>query len=106
MEDGYDDVDSVHVDAPSGIVDSATVHAVYDETSNDSLAAVVVDAVASAVSREPLEIEPLYRRIDPDALESLFASSAAGDRRGILSFVLEEHLVTVVDGVHVYVASQ
>lgn len=105
MDDG-DDVDWIHVSKPFVISNSDFVHVCYDETTDDSLATAVVDAVASAAECEPLEVEPLYRRIDPDALESIFASSAADTRQGAVSFVLEGHLVTVVDGVDVYVTPQ
>lgn len=38
----------------------------------------VVTAVAEATGVEPLELEPLYTVVDPDALNRLFAPSSSG----------------------------
>ncbi|MFC6719411.1 HalOD1 output domain-containing protein [Natrialbaceae archaeon GCM10025810] len=91
-------------DANEGGDDGAgDVDARYDPAVDDSLTAVIVGAVARAVGCEPLEVEPLYDVLDPDALESLFEPCSAGPRSGSVSFVLEGVRVTVVDGTRVRV---
>jgi hypothetical protein len=57
----------------------------------------VVDAVAAAVGRDPLELPPLYSVLDTDALDALFASPANGQFRGpgSVAFEYADHDVTV-----------
>lgn len=40
----------------------------------------VVAKVAAATDTDPLELDPLYRSIDPDALDSLFSGDTAVPR--------------------------
>ncbi|WP_123537847.1 HalOD1 output domain-containing protein [Halosimplex salinum] len=44
-----------------------------DDTTETSMA--VVEAVAAATETEPTEMPPLARSVDPDALDTLFASA-------------------------------
>lgn len=78
--------------------DGGQFDAQYDPSVDDSLTAVVVEAVARAADCDPLEVEPLYSVLDPDALESLFAPCGAGSRSGTVRFPLGGVRVTVVDG--------
>lgn len=39
----------------------------------ESLSHAVVEAVADAEGTDPLELEPLYETVDPDALDALFS---------------------------------
>jgi len=39
---------------------------------DETVSAVVVRAVAAFTGQDPLSMEPLYRSIDPDALDALF----------------------------------
>lgn len=59
----------------------------------------VVHAVAAARDVDPLELEPLYDTVDPDALDRLFASSATPDPavRGRIVFGMAGCEVTVYD---------
>ncbi|WP_255170562.1 HalOD1 output domain-containing protein [Natrononativus amylolyticus] len=71
----------------------------YDPTRDDSLVCVIVDAVATAAGCDPLEVEPLYDCLDPEALEGLFAPRRSAEARaGSVSFPIHDHVVTVVDG--------
>lgn len=56
-----------------------------------AVTAQVVQQVASAMNDDPLELPPLYEAIDPDSLERLVESMAAGD----VSFTYVGHQVTV-----------
>lgn len=44
-----------------------------------SLSVTVVTAVSEALDAEPMEVDPLYRSIDPDALDALFESTIGED---------------------------
>lgn len=57
----------------------------------------VVEAVAAATGRDPTTIEPLYERIDPDALDALVgANGTTPDSENVsVSFSFAELLVTV-----------
>lgn len=49
-------------------------------TVDESVSEVVVETVASVSGVDPVELDPLYYAIDPDALDALFAPRpAAGD---------------------------
>lgn len=41
----------------------------------------VIEEVASVTGTDPLEMEPLYTRIDPDCLESLFSDDSLPESR-------------------------
>jgi hypothetical protein len=48
---------------------------VHERGCVDPLSVTVVKAVAEALDAEPLEIDPLFVAVDPDALDELFASN-------------------------------
>lgn len=55
----------------------ATKHGLVGDTlrtdsSDDPISHRVVDAVADATGVDPLDLPPLYERVDPDALDALF----------------------------------
>lgn len=56
----------------------------------------VVDAVAALVDVEPVELSPLYRTIDPEALDAL-CQSADASARPTVQFDYEGFVVTVTD---------
>lgn len=59
----------------------------WDETSTDRTPSVaVVSAVADVTGRSPLEMDPLADAIDPDALDGLVGSNAAGDAATTVTF--------------------
>lgn len=64
---------------------TGSYHTEHDWTGPDTLGETVITSVAAVTKADPLELEPLYEIVDPDALEQLFtrrgsASRAAGDR--------------------------
>lgn len=75
-------------------VDGETVRVQY-EWSTSVPATAVVDAVAAAARRDPLEFASLYEFVDPDALNSLVRSSGLSDSGTTVSFVFEGYKVTL-----------
>lgn len=51
----------------------------------------VIEAVAEATDGDPLDMEPLYDVVDPEALDCLFATAVTGH----VSFQYDGHDVTV-----------
>lgn len=78
-------------DAPDG-----SVRAEY-EWSSTSPSTAVVETVATAVGRDPTELELLYGSVDPDALDALVHSTGrpAEGNTVTVSFVFAERRVTV-----------
>lgn len=72
-------------------------------TGGDCRPSVAVPVVVAVATGQALEdLPPLYDRIDPDALDALFADRPTGDRRpnGHIAFPYSEVEVTLVaDGV-------
>lgn len=75
---------------------SRIVRAEYD-WANVAPSMAVTETVADAAGREPTTIAPLYRYVDPDALDQLVRSSAPGVQQGTatVAFEFEEYHVTV-----------
>lgn len=68
----------------------------FERSDDTSLSIAVIEAVASVSGRDPIDIEPLNRYVDPDALDEIFGrGDGTGSPRGRISFPLEEHLVVV-----------
>lgn len=62
----------------------------------------VVEAVARVVDCDPIEVESLYERLDPDALDALFGAGREDPTVGV-SFELNGHPVLVDgDGITVF----
>lgn len=57
----------------------------------------VVEEVAAVTGTDPLEIEPLYTRVDPDCLESIFDDTSIPERRS------QGHLTFPLDGCRVVI---
>lgn len=56
----------------------------------------VVETVAEAENVDPLDLDPLYGVIDPDALEELFTATAGSPRSsGKITFEYHGHTVVV-----------
>ncbi|WP_081443508.1 HalOD1 output domain-containing protein [Haloterrigena turkmenica] len=69
-----------------------------DESTNQPVSVAVVEAIAAATDRSPLEVEPLYDTIDPEALNELFNNVGSQSRaRGRITFVHCGYEVTVED---------
>lgn len=74
------------------------VDAEYEEGSNQTPSEVITEAVASAAGVEPIEIQPLYDFLDPDALNALFdAQNKDGNVKQVLSFKLDTWNIFVRD---------
>ena len=62
----------------------------------DEVAERVVTGVATLEGTDPVELPPLFDAIDPDALASVFATSASGAcRSGTVEFTYAGHQVQV-----------
>lgn len=63
----------------------------------ESLSAAIATAVADVTDRDPTTVGPLYRAVDPDALNTLFRSSTAEAERpqGEITFHFDDCTVTV-----------
>ncbi|AFZ72973.1 HalOD1 output domain-containing protein [Natronobacterium gregoryi] len=59
----------------------------------DSPSLRVVDALATVTDTDPLELEPLYHAVDPEALDRLFQEEANG--HATVRFDYQEHTVEV-----------
>lgn len=65
-------------------------------TRPDSIGVEIARAVAAESGTAVTDLPPLYERINPEALESLFAPSAAGvRRRGRVEFTYCGYRITV-----------
>lgn len=69
----------------------------YQVDDGEHLSSAVVHAVADAEGADPLDLTPLYDAVDPDALDSLFASLTGEGAASIdeVSFEYEGYDVTV-----------
>lgn len=65
-----------------------------------STSQAIVEAVAAEVGTDPLDLEPLYRAVDPDALDSLTADRDPRDGRSeaVVEFSYAGCDVLVSDG--------
>lgn len=64
----------------------------------------IVSIISEKATCDPVELDPLYKYIDPDALDSLFRSSRYGTDRDdiILKFTYMTYRITVTgNNVHV-----
>lgn len=48
---------------------------------NDSISLSVIEALAAETGTDPIELEPLYHTVDPEALDQLFQDDATGEAR-------------------------
>lgn len=76
----------------------------YDRTTMEPSSQVVVSAVAESLDCSPLDLEPLYHRVDPESLDSLVdrslgeaVSTPAGDPSVEFRFAGCEVAVTPVE---------
>lgn len=63
----------------------------FEWTSFDSPSTAVVTAVAEEADTDPDTLEPLYEVIDPDALDTIIASTRYADRSPDTSIVFPYH---------------
>lgn len=74
-----------------------------EQTHSHRLSSSVIDAVATDCGADPLELDPLYEVIDPDALDAMFRGR---DAPGSVSFVYAGRQVTVTADGEVAVAAE
>lgn len=76
---------------------SLTDATTFRSTGGESLTDAVVFAVAEATDTDPIDIEPLYHVVNPDALGQLFDTRATGPSRvdGRVVFTMEGCQVVV-----------
>ena len=99
MTDRSDEGDTLSADESATLsVDDGAIRAEYDWT--DTLASTaVVETVAVACDCEPMDLDPLYEVIDPDALNAVVSSGddpAAGGTT--VTFEVADRSVAVHDG--------
>lgn len=59
---------------------------------NDSVSLSVIDALAAELDADPVELDPLYHVVDPEALDQLVRGAATGTR---VRFAYDGHTVEV-----------
>lgn len=72
----------------------------HDGATEREVSQTVVEAIARVEEVDPLDLEPLYRHVDADALDTLFSAPNDGLR---VSFPVGEYLVVVeIENVRIY----
>jgi len=77
----------------------------YTCSEDDPVSQTVIAAVSEASNRDPIELEPLYEYIDPDALDTLFhlrPSDKTDQDEVYLEFTYSDyHVAVTANYVHV-----
>lgn len=60
---------------------------------NDSISLTIIEALAAELETDPVELEPLYHAVDPEALDQLFQDSSPASAR--VQFAYGEQTVEV-----------
>ncbi|SFR38383.1 hypothetical protein SAMN04487947_0717 [Halogeometricum rufum] len=81
-----------------------THHNQHDWNDSSHLSLTVVRTVSAVAGRRPLDMDPLYGAIDPDALDSLLSEAPPGCAE--ISFTYEGHTVAVTSGGEVVVEEE
>lgn len=68
----------------------------YDESTTPTSMAVVA-TLSKATGICPMELEPLGETIDTDALDDIFRDNDRTSRKASVSFITQEHTITVYD---------
>lgn len=65
----------------------------------DTTSLAIIAAVAAIADTDPVDLDPLYSTIDPEAVDTLFDGSATGQIRSTVrvSFHFNEFEITVTD---------
>lgn len=84
---------------------SGAYHLRYDWRDSEPLSTLIVTALADITGDSPTDLEPLYDRIDPDALDRLFSPNPDGSlgAAGPVTFTFHGHEVTVERHGHVVI---
>lgn len=80
-------------------------HLTYDWRVSEPLSTLIITAIADITGNAPTDLEPLYDRIDPDALDRLFSPNPDGSlgAAGPVTFTFHGHEVTVERHGHVVI---
>lgn len=80
-----------------------TYHTQHDWEGSEPLSTTVMTAVAKAMDEDPTEMDPLYGRFDPDALDGLFqpAHDGAPLSGGHVSFAFKGYQVFIQSDGHI-----
>ncbi|WP_226008397.1 HalOD1 output domain-containing protein [Natrinema salinisoli] len=85
---------------------STASHVKYTTSEDELMSQTVINAVSEVIGCDPIELDPVYEYIDPDALDAVFSSpSSIGENQDdiYLEFAYMTYRVTVTtDHVHVY----
>lgn len=77
----------------------------YTEKKNGSVTQAIIAALAEETGRDPMELDPLYEYIDPDALNAIFdfqSNAETNCTETRLEFTYNTYRVTVTaDSIHV-----
>ena len=60
---------------------------------NDSVSLSVIEALADELDTDPVELEPLYQVVDPEALDQLFQGTTPASAR--IQFAYGDHAIEV-----------
>lgn len=84
---------------------STSVPVEYTCSEDEPVSHTVIAAVSEVTNCDPIELDPLYEYIDPEALDTIFRSSSTGDTNHdevCLEFDYKTTRVTVTpDYVHI-----
>lgn len=81
---------------PGGSTVGAGSNAVsFDPSDPDQPSAAVVEVLAAAKDADPLELEPLHRYVDPDALNRLVDSGGPRDARTTVTLSVDGYEVRI-----------
>ena len=91
---GYDSTDSLDIEYDP---ERDAYRATYDWTDPRPLRIVIARVVATAADVPPTELDPIYRSVNPEALEEVFEPLPDGSPRtgGGVWFTVDDHEVVV-----------
>lgn len=77
----------------------------YDADEPASLSETIVTAIADIAAVDVTDLDPLYERVDPDSLNSIFQPASDDTPRsgGEIRFVLSDYEVTVSGNGHIVI---
>lgn len=82
---------------PAYVVERSTIMTTKDSPTDVPISQRVIEQVAEETNTDPIDLEPLFTRIDPDALDALFSNGAGATVRaeGEVTFPMGGCEVTV-----------
>lgn len=87
------DANETQDDVPDRRTGTHRVH--YDPASDTAASELLVETIADIADANPLELEPLYESVDPDAVDEFVDSDSHPDVGGHMSFVFVGYDVRV-----------